>query len=92
MAYTPLRLSVRPALLQNHVWRQGGSLGRLSVCTNISASRSCHLSSPLERALWGINQQGRKVVFKVIAVCGGSARLASWFSPEGFQGLLVMVF
>lgn len=42
--------------------------------------------SPLESALWGINQQGRKAVFKVIAVCGGSARLASWFSPEGFPG------
>lgn len=42
--------------------------------------------SPLERALWGGNQQGRKAVFKVIAVCGGSARLALWYFPERFPG------
>lgn len=43
-------------------------------------------SSPLERALWGINQEGRKAVFKVIAVCCGSAKLASWYTPERFPG------
>lgn len=60
-----------------------------------SVPQDCATSfSPLERALWGINQQGRKAVFKVIAVCAGSAKLASWYSPEGFpgSGVSVMVF
>lgn len=46
-----------------------------------SVPQDCATSSSLlERALWGINHQGRKVVFKVIAVCGGSAKLALWIS------------